>query len=135
VPFLVPRLGERVAELIETPFMFVVVLLSARFIAKQFALPATISVRLGAGFLALGLLLMAEIVLVVALQGRALGQYVASQDPVSGSVYLVMLALFAFMPLIIARAQSAQVPPSRERVQPCIRDRTRDEATRGSTRR
>jgi hypothetical protein len=34
VPFLVPRLGERVAELIETPFMFVVVLLSARLISR-----------------------------------------------------------------------------------------------------
>ena len=32
VPFLVPRFGERVAELIEMPIMFVVILVSARFI-------------------------------------------------------------------------------------------------------
>jgi len=115
VPFLVPRLGERVAELIETPFMFVVVLLAARFIVKRFALPATASVRLGAGFLALGLLLVAEILLVVVRQGWALGQYIAGRDPVSGSVYLAMLGLFAFMPLIIVRMQSAPVPSSHER--------------------
>ncbi len=116
VPFLVPRLGERIAELVETPFMFVVVLLSARFIAKQFALPATVSVRLATGFLALGLLLAAEIVLVTALQGRSLGQYIASRDPVSGSVYLAMLALFAFMPLIVTRVWPAHAPSGQERV-------------------
>ena len=36
VPFLVPRLGERAAELIEMPFMFVVILVSARFITNRF---------------------------------------------------------------------------------------------------
>ena len=30
VPFLVPRLGERAAELIEMPFMFVAIVVSAR---------------------------------------------------------------------------------------------------------
>lgn len=46
VPILVPRLGERMAELIEMPFMFVVVLCSARFIIRRFALPTDASVRL-----------------------------------------------------------------------------------------
>jgi hypothetical protein len=104
VPFLVPRLGERAAELIEMPFMFVVVLVSARFITKRFSLPAAALPRLGAGFLALGLLVTAEVVLAVALQERTLGEYVASRDPVSGLVYLAMLVLFAVMPLVLARA-------------------------------
>jgi len=106
VPFLVPRLGERLAELIEMPFMFVVIWWSARCITNRFALPTTVGVRIGAGFIALCLLLAAEALLVVALQGQSLGQYIARRDPVSGSVYLVMLALFAFMPLIMARVQS-----------------------------
>jgi hypothetical protein len=46
VPLLVPRLGMRAAELIEMPFMFVVILLSARFVTKRFALPARASIRL-----------------------------------------------------------------------------------------
>jgi endonuclease/exonuclease/phosphatase (EEP) superfamily protein YafD len=103
VPFLVPRVGARVAELIEMPFMFVVVLLSARFVARRFALPASVAARLGAGLLALALLLVAEAVLVVALQGKALGEYIADRDPVSGGVYVAMLALFALMPLICVR--------------------------------
>jgi len=108
VPFLVPRLGERIAELIETPFMFVVVLLSARFIARRFALPMATSARLTVGLLALGLLLAAEFLLAAAIQDRSLGEYIASRDPVSGTVYLAMLVLFALMPLIIARGKLAR---------------------------
>ena len=103
VLFLVPRLGERIAELIETPFMFVAVLLSARFIAKRFALPATSSIRFPVGFLALCFLLSAELLLALAIQKRSIGKYIASHDPVAGSVYLIMLVLFALMPLIITR--------------------------------
>jgi hypothetical protein len=84
-----------------------VVLVSARFITKRFSLPAAALPRLGAGFLALGLLVTAEVVLAVALQERTLGEYVASRDPVSGLVYLAMLVLFAVMPLVLARATSA----------------------------
>ena len=106
VPFLVPRVGERVAELVEMPFMFVVVLVAARFICRRFSLPGNVQTRLGAGLLALGLLLAGE-VLTVSIQGRTLGEYVASRDLVSGIAYLAMLALFAVMPLILARLGSA----------------------------
>ena len=110
IPLLVPRLGERSAELMEMPVMFAVILLSARFVIRRFALPITASVRLQAGFLALALTVCAETLLVVALQGQALCAYVASRDPVSGSVYLVMLVLFAVMPLILARGQRHTAP-------------------------
>jgi hypothetical protein len=106
VPFLVPRFGERAAELIEMPFMFVVVLVSARFITKRFRLPATALPRLGAGFLALGVLVAAEVVLAIVLQDRTLGEYLASRDPVSGVVYLAMLVLFAMMPFLLGRVTS-----------------------------
>jgi asparagine N-glycosylation enzyme membrane subunit Stt3 len=103
VPFLVPRLGERAAELLEMPLMFIVIVLAARFTAERFALPATVLVRLSTGLLALGLLIAAELFLAVGLQDRSLGDYVSSRDPVSGSVYLAMLALFAAMPFLITR--------------------------------
>ncbi len=105
VPIVVPHVGERIAELIETPFMFVVVLMAARFIVRRFALPTHTVVRLGVGIVALGLLVVAEFLLVVAIQGKSLGEYVASRDPISGTVFLVMLVLFALMPLILARLQ------------------------------
>ena len=103
VPFLVRRLGERYAELIEMPVMLVVIVMAARFIVRKFALPATASVRMGAGLLALGLSLAAEVILAAVLQDQSLGEYLASRDPVSGGVYLVVLGLFAVMPLILAR--------------------------------
>jgi hypothetical protein len=109
VPFLVPRLGERTAELIEMPFMLVVVLVSARFITNRFNLPANVLARMGAGFLALALLVAAEVLLAIALQDRTLGEYVASRDPVSSIVYLAMLVLFAVMPLVLARVSASHV--------------------------
>ncbi|HRV44082.1 MAG TPA: hypothetical protein P5208_02175 [Smithellaceae bacterium] len=103
VPFLVPRLGERAAELTEMPLMFVVIWVAARFIAQRFSLPAEALPRLGAGFLALILLVAAEGVLAVALQDRTLAEYVAGRDKISGIVYLAMLAIFAVMPFVLAR--------------------------------
>ena len=32
-----------------------------------------------------------------------MGEYVASRDPVAGMVYLVMLGVFAIMPMLVAR--------------------------------
>jgi hypothetical protein len=49
VPFLVPRMGARVAELLEMPIQFVVIVFAARFIVRRFAVPADKSVRLRVG--------------------------------------------------------------------------------------
>jgi hypothetical protein len=103
VPFLVPRLGERYAELLEMPFMFVAIVLAARYVVRRFDLPESLSVRLQVGFAALAMSVLAELLLATVLQGRSLVQFIASRDPVSGSVYLVMLLLFALMPSILAR--------------------------------
>jgi hypothetical protein len=107
VSFLVPRFGERIAELGEMPLMFAVIVFAARFVTRRFAIPRSIPARLGTGLLALGLLLAAELLLAVVLQERSLADYLASRDPVSGSVYLAMLALFALMPALVARAAGA----------------------------
>ena len=100
----VPRFGERLAELMETPIMLVVVILSARWIAQWLKVPHGPSRRLGMGFVALGLLLGAELTMVFWLRGMTLSEYFASRDPVAGTVYLAMLGLFAIMPLLVIRA-------------------------------
>jgi type IV secretory pathway TrbD component len=64
-------------------------------------------VRLGVGVLALVLLLTAESTLALWVQGRTLAQAVAGRDPVSGSVYLAMLVVFATMPLWVGRLPRA----------------------------
>ncbi|KPF66873.1 hypothetical protein IP84_14980 [beta proteobacterium AAP99] len=110
VPLLVPRLGVRTAELIEMPVMAVVIVLAARFVVRRFQLPATARVRLPVGGIALALLVSAELLLAVALQAQSLGAYIASRDPVSGSVYLVMLGVFALMPWGLGRMRVTGSP-------------------------
>jgi hypothetical protein len=67
------------------------------------AVPPTHSGRLGIGGVALGLLLAAEATLVLWLRGLSSGEYVASRNPVAGTVYIMMLGVFALMPLVMAR--------------------------------
>ncbi len=111
VPFLVPRLGERVAELAEMPVMLVVIVLAARFVVRRFGAPPPVSAWLPVGALALAFLVGAELALAALLQSRSVGDYVASRDPISGSVYLAMLGVFALMPAIVDRvALRARTP-------------------------
>jgi hypothetical protein len=100
----VPRFGPRVAELMETPLMLVVIILAARAIVRRLAIPPAPAGRLGMGGSALALLLVAELTLVLRLRGMSIAEYVAGRDPVSGSVYAGMLGVFAVMPLLVARA-------------------------------
>lgn len=107
VPFLVPRLGERTAELIEMPVMFVVIVISARFVVRRHGASPSVAALVSTGLIALALLVAAELLLAVVLQGRPLAEYIAAKDPVSGSVYLAMLLLYAAMPLIVGRRHGA----------------------------
>jgi len=101
--WVVPRFGTRMAELMETPIMFVVILVAAGWIVRRLAVPSTPSSRLGMGCVALGLILVAEFTLVLWLRGLSISEYLASRDPVSGTVYYVMLGVFAVMPLLVPR--------------------------------
>jgi len=102
--WVVPRFGTRIAELMEAPIMFVVIIVAARWIVRRLAVPCTLSIRLGMGCVALGLLLVAEFTLVLWLRGLSISNYLANRDPVSGTVYYVMLGVFAIMPLLVSRS-------------------------------
>jgi hypothetical protein len=101
--FVAPRFGTRMAELMETPIMIAVIIVAARWIVRRLALPPMLTDRLGMGCIALGLLLLAEFTLVLWLRGLSISEYLASRDPVSGTVYYVSLGVFAIMPLLVAR--------------------------------
>jgi uncharacterized membrane protein len=60
------------------------------------------------GCTALGLLLAAELTLVLRLRGLSIDEYLASRDPVSGTAYYAMLGLVAIMPLLVARKRCRQ---------------------------
>jgi prolipoprotein diacylglyceryltransferase len=103
VGLLVPRLGVRMAELTEMPFMLVVIFVAARFISVRFDLPASATQRLAVGALALVFLVAAELLLAFLLLNQTPTEHITDRDPVSGSVYLGMLGLFALMPLLVRR--------------------------------
>ena len=98
VPFIVPRLGERWAELAEMPIMAVIIFVAADYILRRYPEVQTRGRALVVGFTALALSVSAELVLAVVLQSQSLSEYLASRDKISGSVYLVMLVAFALMP-------------------------------------
>lgn len=104
VLLIVPRIGERWAELAELPLMIAAsaVIAYLLFARAKFSLH-----RLAcAGFLALVFLVSAEVA-VNAASGRSLSQYITGRDPVSGLAYAVSLLLFGLMPLAIGlRRQS-----------------------------
>lgn len=101
--WVVPRFGTRMAELMETPIMLVVIIASAWWVVRRLAVSATTSSRLGMGLVALSLLLAAELTLVLWLRNMSVSEYFASRDPVSGSVYYATLVVFAAMPLLAGR--------------------------------
>ncbi|MGA9829263.1 MAG: hypothetical protein WBQ57_13140 [Rhodanobacteraceae bacterium] len=100
VPFLVPRIGERWAELAEMPIMATVIYVAAGYILRRFPEMATPSKSLMAGVLALALSVATELALATVLQDRTLAEFVGSRDKVSGSVYVALLLVFAVMPRI-----------------------------------
>jgi hypothetical protein len=102
IVWVVPHVGTRLAELMETPLMFVVTIVAARWIVLHLAVPSSPTARLGMGGIALCLLLLAEFGLVLWLRGLSIRAYLATRDPVSGTVYYVMLGAFALMPLLVA---------------------------------
>ena len=95
---VVPKVGVRTAELVESPMMLAVTIFAARWIVERRPEPA--AAELAVGILALGCLVMAEIVLGIWLRGKTIRSYFSDRDPVSGTVYFLLLALFAIMPFL-----------------------------------
>jgi hypothetical protein len=106
VPFLVPRLGERWAELAEMPIMAAVIYYSASYILRRYPEINQSGKALRVGFLALALSVCAELALAMVLQQQTLAEFIASRDKVSGSVYLALLLVFALMPRIRLQKQA-----------------------------
>ncbi|MDX1796639.1 MAG: hypothetical protein R3219_07920, partial [Hydrogenovibrio sp.] len=105
VLWLVPAIGERAAELAEMPLMWLAIYYSARFIVTRHQNQLNACKALLSGGFALGLLIAIELTLVLGLRGLTVEQYWQSRDPVSGSVYLLSLMIFMFMPWLIRKQQ------------------------------
>lgn len=99
----VPRFGERAAELMEQPIVLAAMFLAARVTVTRFKLSKNDSTPVFVGLLALTFMVVAEVTVVVLLRRVAISEYISSRDPVSGSVYLVMLLIFGLMPWLVTR--------------------------------
>ncbi len=99
----VPGFGQMTAELMEMPVMLVVIVFAARWTVRRLETPPAPFARLGIGLVALGALIFMELTVVLAMRGLTLRDYIETRDPVSGTVYLVMLGVFAIMPLLVVR--------------------------------
>jgi hypothetical protein len=97
----IPRFGERVGELLEMPIMLGVIVLVSRWAVRRFDVPPSVWKRLAVGAMALGLLMVAELTVVIFVRGITVAEYIASRDPVAGAVYLAMLGVFMVMPVLI----------------------------------
>lgn len=104
VLWLVPSLGERTAELLETPLMLGASLIFARLVVRRFPGKTRIE-YLQSGAIALGLLLVFEFTVVLGLRGMSVTEYFSSRDPVSGLVYAASLLVFALLPWLVAGRQ------------------------------
>jgi hypothetical protein len=105
--WIVPRLGERAAELIEMPVMVAASFLVARALMSR---AGVVGIRDAAlvGIAALALLLCAELAVVAFVRGQTLADYVASRDLVSASAYALALLLFAATPAFVSYRRSVR---------------------------
>jgi hypothetical protein len=103
VLFIVPRFGARLAELIEGPLMLTVTILAASWVVRRFRVSVGASDRIAVGLLAIILLIALELTIVLWLRGLSLGDYFRERDPVAGTVYYLLLVVFAVMPLLVGR--------------------------------
>ena len=105
VLFIVPAIGERAAELLETPLMVLVVALAARFIVRRYAGSIQGSPQwLHVGAMALACMLTADVGVGVALRGMTVWQALFERDPWSGTAYYLALGFLALAPWFFARA-------------------------------
>lgn len=100
---LVPRVGDRTAELLELPVMLGICWLAAGWVTGRLAVPPRAAPRLTMGAIAGALLLTAEFALVLPLRGLTIEEYFATRDPVAGTAYYLAVAIMVLMPALAGR--------------------------------
>lgn len=96
-----PRIGARWAEMAEMPVMLAIIICVARWTVRRYA----VEQRLAMGFVAVALLLVTEFTIVLRARGMTIGDYIDRFDPVSGSAFFVVQAVFMVLPALIARRE------------------------------
>src|SRR5262252_7430345 len=105
VLLLVPRIGVRSAELLETPLMIIISVFAARWAVRRAGIQNSSRDRLSMGSLALIFMLAAELAMTAFLRNESIVDAIANRDPISGTAYLCALVLFGLMPWIAGGIQ------------------------------
>jgi len=101
VLMVVPLLGERTAELLEIPLMLGIIVAAAVWLVRRRLDHGRLSSALSVGFLAMGFVLIADLIVGMWLRGLSATEVFLNRDPVSGAAYCAALLFFAVMPTII----------------------------------
>jgi len=105
--WLQPRLGARMAELIEAPFMLMAIVLAGRWVGRRLCAHDSAAARVAVGVLAAGLVLVADLAVGVGLRGMSAAEVFLGRDPVSASFYYALVGWMAVAPWAIARTPSS----------------------------
>ncbi|MBX3301394.1 MAG: hypothetical protein KF693_04195 [Nitrospira sp.] len=95
------HVSERIAQAMEIPFHLLAMIIAARWAIDRFTLPPFPSIRLGVGLVALGLWLVMEWIVILAFHGLSLDEFLATQDPVVGTLPIGALGVLTVMPFLV----------------------------------
>jgi len=98
--WLEPRLGDTVAVLCEAPFLLIAIVLAARWLPMRLRLKADIKSLAGMGLGALFLQQLADFSVGGFLRGLTPAQQIAHLARPAGLVYVMLLIIFAAMPIL-----------------------------------
>ncbi|MGD9969433.1 MAG: hypothetical protein AB7S65_03190 [Sulfuricurvum sp.] len=111
VLYLIPHIGIRYGELLEMPLMYAVIRLSAGWILRRYGSSLLIPrFSLWVGIIAFILLVICEATGAF-LQGYTLSTYLYSRDPISFSVYVLLLFVYMMMPYILFKREKSSIFP------------------------
>ncbi|MBH0176532.1 MAG: hypothetical protein HP491_01365 [Nitrospira sp.] len=94
--------SHRLAGILEIPTVLLATMIGARWAIDRLTLPPLPGVRLRVGFVALGLALVAQFMVVLPIRGLSYTEYLASQDPTSISASIGTLGVLLVMPFLTA---------------------------------
>jgi hypothetical protein len=94
--------SEQLAGILEIPNVLLATMIGARWAVDRLTLPPLPGIRLGVGFVALSLALIAQFMVVLPIRGLSYTEYFASQDPTSVSASIGTLGVLIVMPFLVA---------------------------------
>lgn len=98
VLWLEPRVGVRVAELLESPLMLFAIVVTGHWVWRRLCAGYRPGSLLAVGLIAGALVLTADLAVGVGLRGMTIAQVFTDRDPVSGTVYYGLVGLLSLMP-------------------------------------